>query len=336
MTNLRAGIVGLGVMGRHHLRILSQLEGVDLVGVFDPALNTQNDVAGVAVMPSLEALLDCRLDYCVLAAPTASHLDLGLLLADRSIPTLIEKPIAANSSEARLLTEAFESRGLIAAVGHIERFNPAIQSMRQRIEDGLLGNVIQISTRRQGPFPARITDVGVTKDLATHDLDITMWVLNDDYLSIAGQTAHRSGRANEDMLVAIGRLTRGAITNHIVNWLSPFKERTTVVTGEMGALVADTLTSDLTHFENATHSTSWEGISTFRGVSEGNITRFALTKTEPLLAEHLAFREAVRTGRSTAIVTLRQGERVVQVADTLLQGVSNLAESDVEQFRYNR
>ena len=315
---LRAGIVGLGVMGRHHLRILSNLDGVELVGVFDPVLVGSRELSGVPVLPSLNALIDSQLDYCVLSAPTAYHLELGMRLGESGIHTLIEKPVAATGDEAKQLVKVFESKGLIGGVGHVERFNPAIQAMRQKISEGLLGEVFQISTRRQGPFPSRISDVGVIKDLATHDIDLTMWIMQRRYMSVAAHTAHRSGRRHEDMMVAIGQLEGGVIVSHLVNWLSPFKERRTSVIGECGALVADTLTSDLTFFENGTQATSWDGVSAFRGVSEGSVLRFALAKIEPLLAEHLAFRNAVQSGDTSRIVTLRQGLETVQVADQLL------------------
>jgi len=120
------------------------------------------------------------------------------------------------------------------------------------------------------------------------------------------------------MLVAIGQLEGGAIVNHLVNWLSPFKERNTTVIGEHGALVADTLTSDLTFFENGTQANSWDGISTFRGVAEGKVERFALNKIEPLLAEHQAFRDAVISRSAGNIVTLAQGMETVRVADQLI------------------
>jgi UDP-N-acetylglucosamine 3-dehydrogenase len=318
MTKLRAGIVGLGVMGRHHLRILSNLDGVDLVGVFDPALVGSGELSGVPLHSSLQSLLQGGLDYCVLSAPTSFHLELGLQIAEHGVHTLIEKPVAVTADEAQQLVNAFSSRHLIGGVGHVERFNPAIQAMRQKISEGLLGEVFQVATRRQGPFPARISDVGVIKDLATHDIDLTMWTMQRQYTAISAHTAFRSGRKHEDMLVAIGQLEGGVIVSHLVNWLSPFKERSTTVIGEHGALVADTLTADLTYFENGTQASSWDGVSSFRGVSEGSILRFALVKTEPLLAEHQAFRDAVRSRDTSNIVTLLQGMHTVEVADRLL------------------
>lgn len=315
---LRAGLVGLGVMGRHHMRVLGQLDGVEFVGVYDPALISEDSANGNPVFKDLESLLNTSLDYCVVAAPTAYHLELGLAIAEAGINCLIEKPVASTHLEATKLVDAFDGAGLIGGVGHIERFNPALQAMRARVEEGVLGNIYQISTRRQGPFPARIADVGVVKDLATHDIDLTAWVAQSPYRNISARTTHRSGRPHEDMVVAVGELENGTIVSHLVNWLSPFKERNTTVIGDKGALVADTLTADLTYYENGTMKGVWDSVSAFRGVAEGDVTRFALKKTEPLLLEHQAFRDAVSLGDQTGIVTLRDGLAAVRIADQII------------------
>ena len=316
---LRAGLVGLGVMGRHHMRLLDQIDGVEFVGVHDPALAGQERINGHRLFDSLDELIDCGIDYCVVAAPTIFHLDLGLKLAKSRVHALIEKPVAPTHIEALQLVEAFSSAGLIGGVGHIERFNPALRAMRQKIEEGLLGEIYQISTRRQGPFPSRIADVGVVKDLATHDIDLTAWVAQSPYKSVSARTTHKSGRSHEDMVVAVGTLENGVIVNHVVNWLAPFKERNTTVIGDKGALVADTLTADLTYYENGIVNSNWDNVSAFRGVTEGDVTRFALNKIEPLLAEHLSFRDAVQSQTDENIVTLEDGLVAVQIADQMIQ-----------------
>ncbi len=129
--------------------------------------------------------------------------------------------------------------------------------LRRRIANGDLGEIYQITTRRQGPFPGRIADVGVILDLATHDIDLTAWVAQQPFTSVAARTAHRSGRPHEDLVSITGQLADGTVTNHLVNWLSPMKERVTVITGEKGALVADTLSADLTFYENGVIPTEW-------------------------------------------------------------------------------
>lgn len=318
MAPLRAGLIGLGSMGRHHARVLRSLEGVELVALAD-AMGDNHGVAGsLPVGRDVDHLIATGIDIAVVAVPTAEHERVGLTLAEAGVHTLVEKPIAENTAAGLRLAEAFESAGLVGAVGHIERFNPALQEMRKRIEDGQLGEVYQISTQRQGPFPGRIADVGVIKDLASHDIDLTAWVAQSDYVSVAAHTAHRSGRPHEDMIAATGILANGVITSHLVNWLSPMKVRTTTVTGEKGALVADTASADLTFYANGTFLTEWESILPFRGVTEGDIVRYALAKREPLLVEHESFRDAV-LGKENRVVTMRQGLRTLEVAEGALE-----------------
>jgi predicted dehydrogenase len=322
--NLRAGLVGLGMMGRHHARVLGSLDGVELVAVSDP-MGDPHGVAGEReVLKSVDDLIKIGIDYAMVAAPTAFHEELALKLADAGVHALIEKPLAVDTPAAEKITAAFKAKGLVGAVGHIERYNPALQQLRKRLDAGELGDVYQITTRRQGPFPARIADVGVIKDLATHDIDSTAWVARSKFVSVSARTAHKSGRVHEDMVAAVCDLENGIITNHLVNWLTPFKERLTIVTGERGAFVADTLTADLTFYANASVATEWDSVAAFRGVSEGDVIRYAFPKPEPLRVEHEAFRDAVLgvAGANERIVTMEQGLATVAVASAMLESAN--------------
>lgn len=315
---LRAGLLGLGVMGSNHARVLSDLDGVDFVGVYDPSPNMPETVHDRPVVRDLDEFLELDIDYAIVAAPTVFHLEIGTRLAEAGVHALMEKPVASTSEESRTLRDLFATRGLVGGVGHIERYNPALQAARSRIADGMLGEIYQIATRRQGPFPGRIADVGVIKDLASHDIDLTAWVTQQQFVSVNARTTHRSGRPHEDMVVAVGTLSGGTITSHVVNWLTPFKERMTIITGENGVLVADTLTADLTYYENGRIQVAWDP-GEFRGVSEGDMTRFALARKEPLLAEHEAFRDSVIAGEPRGIVTFEEGTRVVEIAEQMLE-----------------
>jgi UDP-N-acetylglucosamine 3-dehydrogenase len=321
---LRAGLVGLGMMGRHHARVLSSLTDVELVAVCDPMGDPHKAAGDRTVLKTVRELIDAGIDYAMIAAPTAFHEELALELAAAGIHAMVEKPLAIDTQSAEKITAAFKAKGLVGAVGHIERYNPALQQLRMRLEKGELGEVYQIATRRQGPFPARIADVGVIKDLATHDIDLTAWVAGSKYTSISARTAHKSGRPHEDLVAATGLLANGIITSHLVNWLTPFKERLTIVTGERGTLVADTLTADLTLYTNASVATQWDSVSAFRGVSEGEVVRYAFPKIEPLLVEHESFRDAVLglPGATEKIVTMEQGLATVAVAQAMIESAN--------------
>jgi predicted dehydrogenase len=314
---LRAGLLGVGMMGRHHARVLREVPDVDLVAIADPGGDPHGVAGALSVLPDIEALIGEGIDLAVVAVPTQFHEDAAMKLAAAGVHTLVEKPIAHSLDAGERMVAAFRDAGLVGAVGHVERFNPALLELRRRISEGELGAVYQIATRRQGPFPGRIADVGVGKDLASHDVDLTAWVAGSEYATIFGQTALKSGRPHEDMILASGRLASGVIVNHIVNWLSPMKERLTIATGEKGTFVADTSTGDLTFYANGTFPLEWESVTPFRGVSEGDVTRFAIPKREPLRVEHENFRDAI-LGAPNDIVTMEQGLRTLRVVESIL------------------
>ncbi|MFB9376710.1 Gfo/Idh/MocA family protein [Kineococcus gynurae] len=328
---LRVGLVGLGVMGRHHARVLASLPGVRFVGVADAVAPPPGVLApGVPVFSTVDDLAAEGVEAFVLAVPTAEHAPVAVPLLQAGRHVLVEKPLAESTASARRIRAAAAEAGVVAAVGHIERCNPALRELRRRVAAGELGRVHQVQTRRQGPFPARIGDVGVVKDLGTHDFDATAWVTGSPFVSVSARTAHRTGRPHEDLVSVVGTLADQTITNHVVNWLSPVKERVTIVTGENGTLVADTLTADLTLHANGSVDVSWDAIAGFRGVSEGDVTRFALAKPEPLRTELEGFRDAVlavRAGRraeevTEGVVTAAEGLRVVEVAEAVLESAA--------------
>ncbi len=178
---LRAGLIGLGHMGRHHARVLREMPEVDLVAAVDTREGAGNNVWSLDVVDTVEELLARDIEMCVLATPTVTHEQIGLQLAEAGVATLIEKPLAHDAKAAQNIVEAFERTDTLGCVGHIERFNPALQEMRRRLAADELGSLYQVVTRRQGPFPDRILDAGVILDLATHDVDLTAWVTDSAY-----------------------------------------------------------------------------------------------------------------------------------------------------------
>jgi predicted dehydrogenase len=327
MPNLRVGLIGLGMMGKNHLRVLASLEGVELVGVADPLANPgiSGDIEGDDVLTEYRDLLERGLDYCVIAAPTGFHREISVEALNRGINCLIEKPVAVNYEEALEIQTAADRAKKLVGIGHIERYNAAVRQLKKRLLDGDLGAIYQISLRRQGPFPSRIADVGVVKDLATHDIDLAMWLSESHFASVNAQTTHRSGREHEDLVSINGKLQNQVVVNLLVNWLSPLKERSLVVTGEKGAFVVDTLNSDLTFYENGSHEVSQDSYLHFKGVKQGNVITFAFDKPEPLRIEHENFRDKL-LGKDSDIATLQEGIETVRVADAVIQS-SKLGQS---------
>ena len=320
MSDLRVGLIGLGAMGRNHARILSELPGVDFIGIVDPIhfQDTQLLFSSTRLYKDLKELLSQSLDYCVIAAPTGSHKDIAIQALLEGVHCLIEKPVAIDYKESLQIQVVSQRESLIVGVGNIERYNAAIRELKTRLLKGELGEIYQISTRRQGPFPTRVADVGVIKDIATHDIDLITWLTGRKFQTVSAQTANRSGRIHEDLVSVTGLLTNNVVVNILVNWLSPLKERSLIVTGEKGAFAVYMLNSDLVFYENGSHAVSQETFLHFKGATQGNVISFAFMKPEPLLVEHLNFRDAV-LDKTSEIVSLQEGIETVRVADAVIQ-----------------
>jgi predicted dehydrogenase len=309
------------MIGRHHARLLQSAETVEFVGAVDPDGDHYRAVhdEGQVVTTISELLERGPLDFAVVAVPTELHLPIVEELAQAGVSVLVEKPLAASSDEARRMVEAVASAGVTGAVGHVERFNPALQELRRRVLGGQIGRLFTVSTTRTGPFPARVRDVGVVKDLATHDIDLVSWLADSPIRTVAAQTQHLSGREHEDLVLATGALDAGTAFNIVVDWVSPTKVRRTRVLGERGMLEADTLSADLYFYENAEVRSTWSTTQQFRGVSEGNVTRYALRREEPLKLEHEAFVDLLAGRPHAEVVTLAQGVEVVRAAEAVLE-----------------
>ena len=319
---LRGAIVGLGMMGRHHARLLQSTPRIAFAGAVDPGGDRYGAVRDPAhVYASIHELLErgARLRGRRGAdrrAPRRSR----ATLAAAGVHMLIEKPLAGHGRRgARRSSRACREAGVRAAVGHVERFNPALIELRRRTEEGQVGEVFLIGTERCGPFPDRVKDVGVVKDLATHDLDLVGWLGKSAIDVVAAQTVHKTGRAHEDLVLATGRLQTGLAFSITVDWLTPTKIRRMRILGDRGMLVADTLTSDLVFHENGQVTSEWDSTQALRGVAEGNSTRYALQRREPLLVELEAFCDFVLGDDSSPAVTLEEGLQTVRCAEQVLE-----------------
>lgn len=319
---MRGAIIGLGMIGRHHARLLQGSERVEFAGAVDPGGDRYRALHNPATLyASIAELLAAgpAPDFAIVAVPTELHLQAVEELAAAGCSLLIEKPLADTAQTARRIVETCARAGVLGAVGHVERFNPALLEMRRRLHSGQIGRLFTASTVRSGPFPARIKDVGVVKDLATHDIDLVSWLSDSAIAQLAARTQYLSGRAHEDLVLITGALESGAAFNIVVDWVSPTKVRRTRVLGERGMLEADTLSADLTFFENADVDVTWATSQQFRGVSEGNVTRYALQREEPLRVEHNHFLEMLAGRPDPGVVTLAQGVAIVEVAEAVLE-----------------
>lgn len=316
-------VVGCGSMGRNHVRVLSDLPGVELRAIVDANTQVTAHLAHryrVPAYPTLEAMLDeLTPQAAVVAVPTVEHLRIASALIERGVHVLVEKPIAASVAEARELIARAEARGVALFVGHIERFNPAVLELRRRLSAGELGRVLHVEARRQGPFPARIQDVGVIVDLAVHDIDLLRFVTGSEVERVYAETTQRLHHAHEDMVRATLRLADGVVGSLAIDWLTPTKVRELTVTGERGMFQVNLLTQDLTWFENAAAEEERDDdIALLRGVQEGRMIRHVVRKREPLGAELEAFIRFIHD-RTADRVSGEDGTAAIRVAQAMLE-----------------
>lgn len=322
MSALRVGVAGLGAMGRHHARAWQEIEGADLVGVFDvDAAAAERATRGRTFggYTDLDRFFDeARPQAISVAVPTSFHEQVAVAAMERGIAVLIEKPLAGDEEAARKIIAAAERTGAVATVGHIERFNPAVLELERRLAEDPLGRIFQIKSRRTGPMAARIRDVGVTIDLATHDIDIMRQVVGAPVTRVYAETAQRIHSLREDLFTGLFRFANDVVGVLDINWLTPTKIRELSVAGERGMFVVDYLAQDLTFYENSDADPRFESIAAVSGVSEGNMIRYAIARVEPLRAELEAFAAAVRGERPVG-VSLTDGLAAVVLAETALE-----------------
>jgi predicted dehydrogenase len=207
-------------------------------------------------------------------------------------------------------------------VGHVERFNPAVRELKQRVAAKDLGTLFQLHARRLSPFPARIADVGVILDLATHDIDAMHYVTGSHVVRAYAETARKVHKTCEDMLSGLLRFASGEIGVLDVSWLSPKKLRELWVVGEGGTLVADYLTQDVYWYKNGRVNDTWPAATNFSGAVEGDVVKTYIPKKEPLRAEHEAFVEALRDGKPSPV----PGEEALAAVKVALELVRSGAE----------
>lgn len=302
---IRAGVIGIGSIGRHHVRIYNQFDDVQLVGIADTDEGRRVGLARRYRIPAYASYQELfqkeKPDIVSVAVPTVNHCEVTLAALEHGVHVLVEKPIAATVEDADEMIQRAARAGLTLTVGHVERFNPALAELKRRLAEGELGHVFQIHARRLSPFPSYIRDVGVVMDLATHELDIMRYLLGSEADRIYAETERNLHSKHEDMLSGIIRFENGIVGVLDINWLTPTKVRELRITGERGMFLVDYLKQDLYFYENSEAPSRWDAMALFRGVGEGNVMKFRLNKVEPLEAEIRAFIEAATSGTPPAV-----------------------------------
>jgi len=277
---LRVGVVGVGVMGSNHARVFSEIAGVELVGIADPDASHRDFVSraiGCKAHTDVDGLLAAGIDAVTIAAPTHLHHEITLTCIRAGAHVLVEKPIASTAEEARDLIVAAKRAGVTLMVGHVERFNPAVAA----IKDAIRGeDILSIAITRVGPFPPRMSNVGVVIDLAVHDIDLIRWFTDSDITEVQPQLSNAVAE-REDIALLQFRTASGVLAHINTNWLTPFKARNVTIATRGKYVSGDLLTRQVTEC----YGFQPDGSYSMRHLSVGH--------AEPLRAELLAFVHAI-------------------------------------------
>ena len=297
---VRIGVIGVGIMGYNHARVLAALPNVQLVGVADPDRSQAIRVGkavGCDAVSDHKSLIDLGIDAAVIAAPTHLHHSISLDCINAGVDVLVEKPIAPTVEEGRQIVTAARTKGVTLMVGHVERFNPAVQAIKQAIVGE---EILSIGITRVGPFPPRMSNVGVVIDLAVHDIDLIRWFTESDIIEVQPQLS--STRAEREDIALLQFRTASGVLAHInTNWLTPFKARTVHIATRDKYVIGDLLTRQVTEC----FGFQPDGSYSMRHLSVGH--------AEPLRSELLAFIDAVASGKKPA-VTGEEGVASLEIA----------------------
>jgi UDP-N-acetylglucosamine 3-dehydrogenase len=302
---LRVGVAGVGVMGSNHARVFADLAGIRLVGVADPDPAQRDMVAsalGCAGLSNIEELLAEGVDAMTIAAPTHLHRELALCCIKQGVHVLVEKPIAPSVVEGRAIIAAARHAGVSLMVGHVERFNPTVEAIKEAIRGE---DILSIAITRVGPFPPRMSNVGVVIDLAVHDIDLIRWFTESEIAEVQPQLSSAVAE-REDIALLQFRTVSGVLAHINTNWLTPFKARNVTIATRKKYIMGDLLTRQVTEC----FGFQPDGSYSMRHLSVGH--------AEPLRAELQAFISAIRAGKEPA-VTGDEGVASLEIAIRCLE-----------------
>ena len=302
---LRVGVVGAGVMGSNHARVLVGLPDVTMVGIVDPLAEHRaraTELAGCRAFATLDELIAEGVDAVTIAAPTHLHHEIALACIARNIHILVEKPIAPSVEEGRDIVAAARSAGVSLMVGHVERFNPAVAAIKQAISGE---DILSIAITRVGPFPPRMSNVGVVIDLAVHDIDLIRWFTESDIVEVQPQLSSAVAERADIALLQF-RTASGVLAHINTNWLTPFKARSVTVATRGKYVMGDLLTRQVTECFG------------FRPDGSYSMRHLPVGHDEPLRAELISFLHAVRSGGVPA-VTGDEGVSSLEIAIRCLE-----------------
>lgn len=321
---MKLAVLGAGVMGRNHVRVASQLSGVDVVGVYDADQSRATIVArefGVTVMKGLPDVLSSNdIDSVVVATPTVTHEEIGLEAIRAGKHVLVEKPLAPDPDACMRLVEAAREEKVTLAVGHIERHNPVVRFAHNALGNGSFGTPFHLAARRVSSLPERVRDVGVILDLGIHDIDVIRYLAGGVVDRVYCQGLQRSAKnTGEDQATIFLAFDNGLTATVEVNWHTPMKVRRLDITAEAGFVELDYMRQQATIHTSSFSSGAAD--DPYLQPVEFQSRIIQLANEEPLRNELRDFADAVEGRIARPLVDGDDGMTAVSIAHAALESM---------------
>jgi predicted dehydrogenase len=307
---LRTGIVGVGSIGKNHARIYSELAGAQFCAIHDTNTALAEEISSTYNVPVAESLEDFaqRIDAATIATPTPTHFETAQYLLSQGKHVLIEKPITSTPQEAEQLVKLAREHSLVLQVGHVERFNPVMGALKQRLTQPVF-----IEVHRLSPYPFRSLEIGVILDLMIHDLEIILHLVHSPVASIDATGVPILSKS-EDIANARIRFQNGCVANITASRISPEKMRKIRVFQSDAYLSLD--------YQN-------QAGEIYR-LENGNITRenVPIDKEEPLKRELESFVDCAQRGGQPVV----SGSQAAAALELAIQ-ITDLAKQSLAQVK---
>lgn len=305
---LRAGVVGVGSMGQHHARVYNELPGTSLVGVTDADAGRAEEIAARQDTDAYrrDALLEA-VDLVSIAVPTEYHYETARTCIERGVHVLVEKPFVGDPAQGEALIELADERDIVVQVGHIERFNPAIEAARDVLENE---EIIAADARRLGPpLDREIADSAVF-DLMIHDIDVVLEITGESPTTVNALGTHGNRYIDAQMGFA-----NGIVASLTASRVTQEKVRELTITAAECWITIDYLSQSVeVHRASLPEYIEHEGGVRYR--HEGTVERPMVESAEPLKRELAAFASAVREG-TAPVVSGADGLAALEVAQRI-------------------
>jgi len=292
---LKIAIIGMGVMGKNHYRVLQTIPEVEIVGLCDPVAK---DEFSHKLYPDLDEMLQSlEIDVAIIAVPTFLHKEVALKCMNKGIHLLIEKPVASNIEDGKEILAVANEKNLKVIIGHIERYNPVVQALKNEIKDK---EVYSINITRVGPFPPRIADVGILTDLAVHDIDLIRFITKKEIVDTSIYKSQKIHDHHEDNAILTFKLEDDMIASITTNWLTPYKKRKIEVACKEAYYEADLISQELIEYSNFKINNSYV------------VRNCLVKKAEPLLNELISFIGYIQ-GKDTIGANIEDSIKTLQI-----------------------